>query len=48
MEQWLELNRTYSASANITRKGEARAEAEDFKDEKDKFTKYFSKEPAKR
>ena len=47
LEQWLELNRSLSDEwPNITRKGEAPADADDFKDEKDKFEKYFSKSPA--
>ena len=49
LEQWLELNRTMADGwPNITRKGEAPADAEVFKDEKDKFKKYFSESPAKR
>ena len=49
LEQWLELNRSLSSDwPNITRKGEAPADADAFKDEKDKFKKYFSKEPGKR
>ena len=49
LEQWLELNRTMADGwPNITRKGEAPADADNFKDEKDKFKKYFSKEPGKR
>src|SRR3979490_2841540 len=49
LEQWLELNRSLSSDwPNITRKGEAPADADNFKDEKDKFKKYFSKEPGKR
>jgi ferredoxin len=49
MEQWLELNRTYSADwPNITRKGEAPADADQYKDETGKFEKYFSKNPGKR
>ena len=47
MEQWLEVNRDLSAEwPNITRKGEAPADAEEFKDEPDKFAKYFSDKPA--
>ena len=46
LEQWLEVNRTYSAEwPNITRKGEAPADADAFKDEKGKFEKYFSEKP---
>jgi ferredoxin len=49
LEQWLELNRTMAADwPNITRKGEAPADADAFKDEKDKFKKYFSKNPGNR
>jgi ferredoxin len=49
LEQWLELNRTYGSEwPNITRKGEAPADADQFKDEKDKFQKYFSKNPGQR
>ena len=49
LEQWLELNRTMAGDwPNITRKGDAPADADAFKDEQDKFKKYFSKEPGKR
>ena len=49
LEKWLELNRSLSTSwPNITRKGEAPADADNFKDEKDKFEKYFSDKPATR
>ncbi|NQW51811.1 MAG: ferredoxin family protein [Rhodospirillales bacterium] len=49
LEKWLELNRSLSVTwPNITRKGEAPADAEVFKDEKDKFEKYFSDKPAAR
>ena len=49
MERWLELNRTLSATwPNITRKGEAPADADNFKDEKDKYAKYFSDLSGKR
>ena len=49
MERWLEVNRDLSAEwPNITRKGEAPADADQFKDEKDKFEKYFSRKPGKR
>ena len=48
-KDWLETNRQYSAEwPNITRKGQAPADADDFKDEKDKYKKYFSREPGKR
>ena len=46
LEKWLELNRSLSVDwPNITRKGEAPADADEFKDEKDKFEKYFSDKP---
>jgi ferredoxin len=46
LEKWLELNRQYSETwPNITAKKEAPANADDFRDEKDKFKKYFSSEP---
>ncbi len=49
LEKWLELNRSLSTEwPNITRKGEPPADADDFKDEKDKFDRYFTKNPAKR
>jgi ferredoxin len=49
MERWLELNRTLSTTwPNITRKGEAPADADAFKDEKDKYEKYFSDQPGKK
>jgi ferredoxin len=48
LEKWLELNRALRSWPNITRKGEAPADAEQFKDEKDKFEKYFSDKPAAR
>ena len=44
-EAWLELNKEYSEKwPNITRKGEAPADADDFKDVEGKFEKYFSAE----
>ena len=43
------LNRSMSADwPNITRKGEAPADADQFRDEKDKYSKYFSANPGKR
>ena len=49
VEKWVALNRQYAESwPNITRKGEAPADADAFKDEKGKFEKYFSAEPGKR
>ena len=48
-EQWIELNRQYSnAWPNITRKGEAPADADAFKDVADKFKTHFSPNPGKR
>ena len=49
MERWVEINRNLSAAwPNITRKGEQPADADDFKDEKGKYDKYFSDKPANR
>ena len=49
MEKWLEVNRDLAAEwPNINRKGEAPADADAFKDEKDKYEKYFSRNPGKR
>ena len=46
LEQWLELNRQYSEKwPNITSKKESPADADEFRDEKDKFKKYFSEDP---
>jgi ferredoxin len=46
LEKWLELNRQYSETwPNITAKKESPADADNFRDEKDKFKKYFSSEP---
>jgi len=48
-EKWLGINREYSAKwPNITRKVDAPADADAMKDEKGKFEKYFSPNPAKR
>jgi ferredoxin len=48
MEKWLEVNREYAAKwPNITRKGEAPADADTWKGVADKFAKHFSAEPAK-
>jgi len=48
MEKWLEINREYAAKwPNITRKGEAPADADQWKGVADKFDKHFSAEPAK-
>ena len=49
LERWLELNREYAAKwPNITRKGTAPDDADEFKDMDGKFDKFFSPEPAKR
>ncbi len=49
MEKWVTVNRQYAeAWPNITRKGEAPADADAFKDVGGKFEKFFSAEPAKR
>ena len=46
VEKWVEINREYAEQwPNITRKGESPADADDFKDETDKFDKYFSPNP---
>ena len=48
-EKWLGLNRDYSASwPNITRKGEAPADADAWKGVDGKFDTYFTPAPAKR
>ena len=45
-EAWLELNRTYSETwPNITRKGEAPADADAFRDKPNKYEEYFSTNP---
>ena len=42
LEKWLELNRQYSEKwPNITSKKEAPPDADNFRDEKDKYQKYF-------
>ena len=46
LEKWLELNREYSEKwPNITSKKEALPEADQFRDEKEKFKKFFMPEP---
>jgi len=46
LEKWLELNRKYSEDwPNLTSKKEPLPDADKFKDEPDKFQKYFSAEP---
>jgi ferredoxin len=48
-EKWLDLNRQYAASwPNITRKGDAPPDADEWKGVPDKFAKFFSPEPGKR
>jgi len=48
-EAWLELNRTYSAQwPNLTRKGEAPADADEWKGVSGKYDKFFSAEPHKK
>ncbi|WGF87115.1 ferredoxin FdxA [Marinivivus vitaminiproducens] len=46
-EKWAELNRQYSTGSwpNITRKGEAPADAEEFQGVENKYERYFSSEP---
>ncbi len=44
--KWAALNREYATKwPNITRKGEAPADADEYKDMPDKFEKYFSPKP---
>jgi ferredoxin len=46
LEKWLELNRTFSESwPNITAKKPSPCDADDYRDEKGKYEKYFSPEP---
>jgi ferredoxin len=48
-ERWVGLNRDFAITwPNITRKGEAPADADSFKDVEDKYEKFFSAEPGKR
>ncbi|HMK68758.1 MAG TPA: DUF3470 domain-containing protein, partial [Stellaceae bacterium] len=48
-EKWVEFNRQYSAAwPNITRKGEAPADADQWKGVEGKLEKYFSPSPAKK
>ncbi len=47
-EKWVELNQEYAAKwPNITRKGEAPADADDWRDTPNKLRDHFSPEPAK-
>jgi ferredoxin len=48
MDKWLEVNRQYATQwPNITRKGEAPADADQWKGVADKFAKHFSVNPGK-
>jgi ferredoxin len=48
IERWAELNRQYATSwPNITRKGEAPADADEFKGVDGKFDKFFDPKPGK-
>jgi ferredoxin len=48
-EQWIETNRQYSASwPNITRKGPAPTDADEWKGVPDKFAKFFDPNGGKR
>jgi ferredoxin len=48
MNTWLEINRQYTAKwPNITRKGEAPADADRWKGVAGKFAQHFSAEPGK-
>jgi ferredoxin len=45
-ERWLEINRQYSETwPNLTAKKEAMPDADNLRDEPDKFDKYFSPNP---
>lgn len=45
-EKWLELNREYSETwPNITRKGDAPADADAYREQTGKFEKFFSTAP---
>ena len=49
LEKWLIVNRDYAAKwPNITRKGDAPVDADQYKGMPDKFSKLFSETPAKR
>jgi len=49
LAQWLDLNRTRSAQwPNITRKGKPPADADLYRNENDKFTRYFQDKPGLR
>ena len=44
--KWVKLNEEFSEKwPNIVKKGDPPADGDSFKDEKDKFTKYFSEKP---
>ena len=46
VEKWVEVNRDYAAKwPNITRKGDAPADADDWKDVANKFEEHFSADP---
>lgn len=48
LEKWMALNAEYSAKwPNISQKGEAPADREDFRAETGKLEKYFSEKPGK-
>jgi ferredoxin len=48
-EKWLTVNKDYAESwPNITRKGQAPADADQWKGVADKFATHFSPDPAKR
>ena len=47
-DKWVSINEDYASKwPNITSKGTPPEDAENFKDEDDKFKKYFSKDPGK-
>ena len=48
MEKWLEINKKYSELwPNINKKGIPPSDENKYRSEKNKFEKYFSKEPGK-
>jgi ferredoxin len=48
LDQWLKVNAEFaSVWPNITKKGEAPADADDWKDVTDKYAKFFSDKPGR-
>ena len=47
-EKWVDMNKKYSELwPNIVKKKDPPEDADDYRDEKDKFKKYFSEQPGK-